>query len=61
MLKKHKTASNHLVDYYYEMRKQTFNKHDKVAMIACMIKLLKVIRFLVNKKELYDYTKSPQS
>ena len=61
MLKTQKTAPNHIVDYYYKMRRQPFNKRDKVAMIACMNKLLKVIHFLINKDELYDYTKSPQS
>jgi len=49
------------VEDYYKMKKQSFNKHDKVAMIACMNKLVKVIHFLVNTENLYDYTKSPQS
>ena len=61
MLKKQKTSPNHIVDYYYKMKKQPYNKRDKVAMIACMNKLLKVIHFLVNKDEIYDYTKSPHS
>jgi len=43
------------------MRKQPFNKRDKVAMVACMNKLVKVIHFLVNTEKLYDYTKSPGS
>lgn len=61
MLRKQKSAPNHIVDYYYKMKKQPFNKHDKVAMVACMNKLLKVIHFLVLKNETYDYTKSPHS
>lgn len=61
MLRVQRTSSNHIVDYYYKMRKQPFNKHDKVAMVACMNKLVKVIHFLVNTENLYDYTKSPRS
>lgn len=61
MLRVQKASPNHIVDYYYKMRKQPFKKPDKVAMVACMNKLVKVIHFLVNTEELYDYTKSPRS
>lgn len=61
MLRKQKVSPNHIVDYYYKMREQPFNKQDKVAMVACMNKLLKVIHFLVNNTETYDYTKSAHS
>src|SRR5690625_3752112 len=61
MLRVQKTSPNHIVDYYYKMKKQPFNKHDKVAMVACMNKLVKVIHFLVNTENFYDYTKSPRS
>lgn len=58
MLRKQKVSPNHIVDYYYKMREEPFSKLDKVAMVACMNKLLKVIHFLVNNTEMYDYTKS---
>lgn len=61
MLKTQKTAPNHIVDYYYKLKKQPYSKRDKVAIIACINKLLKVTHYLVNKNELYDYAKSPQS
>lgn len=61
MLKTQKTAPNHIVDYYYKLKKQPYSKRDKVAVIACMNKLLKVTHYLVNKNELYDYAKSPHS
>lgn len=61
MLKTQKTAPNHIVDYYYKLKKQPYSKRDKVAVIACVNKLLKVTHYLVNKNELYDYAKSPQS
>src|SRR5690625_4946199 len=61
MLRVQKTSRNHIVDYYYKMKKQPINKHDKVAMVAFMNKLVKVIHFLVNTEIFYDYTKSPRS
>jgi len=61
MLKTQNTAPNHIVDYYYKLKKQPYSKRDKVAVIACMNKLLKVTHYLVNKNELYDYAKSPHS
>ncbi|MDN6186222.1 MAG: IS110 family transposase, partial [Tetragenococcus halophilus] len=35
-------------------------KKHKVAMIACMNKLLKTIHYLISNNEYYDYTKSPR-
>lgn len=61
MLKTQRLAPNHIVDYYYKLKKQPYSKRDKVAIIACINKLLKVTHYLVNKNELYDYAKSPQS
>lgn len=61
MLKVQKKAPNHIVDYYYKLKKQPYSKKDKVAIIACINKLLKVTHYLVNKNELYDYAKSPHS
>ena len=61
MLKVQKSGPNHIVDYYYKSKKQPYSKRDKVAMVACINKLLKVIHFLVLKNELYDYAKSPHS
>ncbi|WP_245882011.1 IS110 family transposase [Streptohalobacillus salinus] len=61
MLRTQKSSPNHIVDYYYKLRKQPYHKRDKVAMIACINKLLKVVHFLINKNELYDYALSPHS
>ncbi len=35
MLRNQGKIQNHLVDYYYKLKKPPFNKHDKVALIAC--------------------------
>lgn len=61
MLKKQKVIENHLIDYYYKLKKPPYDKKHKVAMVACMNKLLKTIHFLVLNDQYYDYAKSPRS
>lgn len=46
---------NHIVDYYYKMKQQPYNKHHKVAVIACINKFIRVIFHLIQHAKLYDY------
>lgn len=46
---------NHLTDYYFKLKKQPYNKHHKVATVACMNKFLKVAFHLIQHDILYDY------
>lgn len=41
---------NHVVDYYYKLRKQPNEKAHKTAVIACMNRLLKTIHYLVSNR-----------
>nr|WP_157738317.1 IS110 family transposase [Staphylococcus simiae] len=50
---------NHVVDYYYKLRKQPNEKSHKTAVIACINRLLKTIHYLVMNQKLYDYQMSP--
>lgn len=50
---------NHIVDYYYKLRKQPNEKSHKTAIVACMNRLLKTIHNLVTENKKYDYLKSP--
>jgi len=50
---------NHIVDYYYKLRKQPNEKSHKTAIVACMNRLLKTIHYLVTNNKLYDYQMSP--
>lgn len=59
MLKQQRFGQNHLVDYYQKLKKQPYNKCHKVAVVACMNKLLKVIFHLVTHQLSYDYRLSP--
>ncbi len=43
MLKQQASAPNHIVDYYYKLKKQPVPKKDKVAVIACMNRTLKCL------------------
>ncbi len=38
---------NHVVDYYYKLRKQPGGRLHKTAVIACINRLLKTIHYLV--------------
>lgn len=55
MLSAKEKNTNHIVDYYYKLKKQPYNKHHKVAVIACMNKFLKVAFHLIQHDLLYDY------
>ncbi len=46
---------NHFTDYYFKLKKQPYNKHHKVAIVACMNKFLKVAFHLIQHDILYDY------
>ncbi|WP_080845490.1 IS110 family transposase [Cytobacillus gottheilii] len=50
-----KKVPNHLVDYYYKLKKQPQGKPHKVAIVACMNKFLKVAFHLITHGILYDY------
>lgn len=51
--------SNHIVDYYYKLRRQPNDKGHKTAVIACVNKLLKTIQYLVVNNKEYNYLMSP--
>ncbi|MBT2582183.1 IS110 family transposase [Planococcus sp. ISL-109] len=59
MIKQQRFSQNHLVDYYQKLKKQPYNKCHKVAVVACMNKLLKTIHHLVTHQLRYDYRLSP--
>nr|WP_157738314.1 IS110 family transposase [Staphylococcus simiae] len=50
---------NHVIDYYYKLRKQPNEKSHKTAVVACINRLLKTIHYLVMNQKLYDYQMSP--
>lgn len=60
-LKHQKYIDNHVIDYYYKLKKEPYAKKHKVAMVACMNRLLKTIHYLIHTQQEYDYTKSPRS
>lgn len=55
MIRQQKSAPNHIVDYYYKLKKQPVSKKDKVATVACMNKLLKCMHSMVRNHTRYDY------
>ena len=55
MLKQQASAPNHIVDYYYRLKKQPVPKRDKVAVVACMNKTLKCLYSLIKNKHNYIY------
>ena len=55
MIRQQKAAPNHIVDYYYKLKKQPVPKKDKVAVVACMNKLLKCMHSMVRNHTKYDY------
>lgn len=61
MIKRQKYIDNHIIDYYYKLKKEPYTKKHKVAMVACMNRLLKTIHYLIHTQQEYDYTKSPRS
>ena len=56
MIRVQRVAPNHLVDYYYKLKKQPIPKKEKVAVVACMNKLLKCLYAINLKHTVYDYT-----
>lgn len=55
MIRQQKAGPNHIVDYYYKLKKQPVPKKDKVAVVACMNKLLKCMHSMVRNHTKYDY------
>lgn len=51
-------GSNHIVDYYYKLKGQPYNKHHKVAVIACINKFLRMAYHLILHGQLYNYEKA---
>lgn len=60
MIRQQAAAPNHIVDYYYKLKKQPIPKRDKVAIVACMNKTLKCLYAMVmaGTKYRYRYTDS---
>lgn len=56
MIKTQHSAPNHIVDYYYKLKRQPVPKKDKVAVVACMNKLLKCLHSMIFNGVLYDYS-----
>lgn len=58
MLRNQARINNHILDYYYKMRKPPYSKKDKVALIACVNHLNRTIINLLHTNQLYDYEKA---
>jgi len=58
MLRNKTRMDNHIVDYYYKLRKEPYSKPDMVATIACVNRLDRTIMNLVCTNQVYDYTKT---
>jgi transposase len=56
MIRAQHSAPNHVVDYYYKLKKQPLPKKEKVAIVACMNKLLKCLHAMVRNGTRYDYS-----
>lgn len=55
MLKQQRWGPNHIVDYYYKLKGPPYSKKHKVAIIACINKLIKCLYAMVIKGSIYDY------
>ncbi|AHA75607.1 Transposase IS116/IS110/IS902 (plasmid) [Bacillus thuringiensis YBT-1518] len=55
MIKQRRYGRNHIVDYYDKLKTQPYNKCHKVASIACVNKLLKLLLLLITHNIHYDY------
>lgn len=55
MIRQQRSAPNHIVDYYYKLKRQPTPKKDKVATVACMNKLLKCMHSMVRNHTPYAY------
>lgn len=56
MIRAQNSAPSHIIDYYYKLKTTTPSKPHKVAVIACINKLLKCIHAMVRKHTLYNYS-----
>jgi transposase len=61
MIRQKAAAPNHIVDYYYKLKKQPFSKRDKVATVACMNKTLKCLYAMVMTGSKYHYRTDSKS
>lgn len=62
MIRQKAAAPNHIVDYYYRLKKRPIPKRDKVAVVACMNRTLKCLYAMVLTGTKYHYdtrTRSP--
>ncbi|PEE35877.1 IS110 family transposase [Bacillus pseudomycoides] len=55
MIKQRRYGQNHIVEYYDKLKTQPYNKCHKVASIACVNKLLKLLFYLITHNTHYDY------
>ncbi|MGF1436804.1 IS110 family transposase [Bacillus thuringiensis] len=55
MIKQRRYGQNHIVEYYDKLKTQPYNKCHKVASIACVNKLLKLLFYLITHNMHYDY------
>lgn len=58
MLRNQSRIDNHIVDYYYKLKKGPHPKPDMVTMIACVNRLDRTIMNLVRTNQNYDYKKT---
>ncbi len=56
MIRQQAAGPNHLVDYYYKLKTQPSPKKHKVALVACINKLLKCLHSMVRHSSPYDYS-----
>jgi transposase len=61
MIKQRRFGQNHIVDYYDKLKTQPYNKCHKVASIACVNKLLKIIFHLITHNMNYDFRLATKS
>lgn len=55
MIKIRRYGRNHIIEYYDKLKTQPYNKCHKVASIACVNKLLKLLLHLITHNIHYDY------
>ncbi|EJR71820.1 hypothetical protein IK7_06144 [Bacillus cereus VD156] len=55
MIKLRRYGRNHIIEYYDKLKTQPYNKCHKVASIACVNKLLKLLLHLITHNIHYDY------
>lgn len=56
MIRQQAAAPNHIVDYYYRLKKGPHPKRDKVAKVACMNKTIKCLLVMIKANQRYDYS-----